>query len=188
LLWLCKCNCGTLHHPSTSNGYKCSPEKLPLWSGMLHNALNLQLVYLWFKSWKLFKMVLIHGLQGIVGLGPFLEPCHFNHVDPKATDLASRQPRFVLSRWQKMWLSSEPAEKNNRLSRQEKCGLITEKSIITVFNTCKLFATAIFTVPYRRFCIFFVFMYKTHLLSLKCSDNKTHPRFNMVLMHLFFAV
>src|SRR6218665_2459747 len=85
------------------------------------------------------------------------------------------------SRPRKMRLCREPAEKSNRLNRLEKCGLITEKSIITVFNICKLFATAIFAVPYRRSYVFFAFMYKTHLLSLDCSDNKTHPRLNISL-------
>src|SRR6218665_4004921 len=62
------------------------------------------------------------------------------------------------SRPRKMRLSREPAEKNNRLGRREKFGLITEKSI-TVFNICKLFASTIFAVPCRRSYVFFVFMY-----------------------------
>src|SRR6218665_3523983 len=85
-----------------------------------------------------------------------------------------------------MRLSREPAEKNNRLSRREKCGLITEKSIITVFNICKLFASTIFArVPCRRSYVFFVFMYKTHLLSVHSSYNKTHPQLNIILLHFF---
>src|SRR6218665_2894269 len=85
-----------------------------------------------------------------------------------------RQPRFVLIK---------RAEKNNRLSLREKCGLITEKSIITAFSRpiCK-------AVQAIRHChknyslslvgaviILFVSMYKTHLLSLHCNYNKTHP-------------
>src|SRR6218665_1977745 len=81
----------------------------------------------------------------------------------------------------------EPAEKNNRLSRREKCGLITEKSIITVFNICKLFATIIFAVLVGA-VVFFVFMHKKHILSLHRSDNKMHPHRNIVLMHFLFAV
>src|SRR6218665_3800064 len=46
----------------------------------------------------------------------------------------SRPPAAIYakpaSRPRKMRLSREPAEKNNRLRRREKCGLITEKSII----------------------------------------------------------
>src|SRR6218665_744298 len=79
----------------------------------------------------------------------------------------SRPPAAIYgkpaSRPRKMRLSRKAAEKNYRLSRREKCGLITEKSIITVFNICKLFATVIFAVPCRRSCVFFVFMFKTHL-------------------------
>src|SRR6218665_1886184 len=73
-----------------------------------------------------------------------------------------------------MRLSREPAQKNNRLSRREKCDLITEKSIITVFNVCKLFATAIFAVPCRRIYVFFVCIYKTHLLSLPLPYTLVH--------------
>src|SRR6218665_3579708 len=80
---------------------------------------------------------------------------------------------------------STPAEKNNRLSCGVKCGLVTEKSVITVFNICKLFATVIFAVACRLCYVFFVFMYKTHLLSLHCSDNKTHPRLNIILCNLW---
>src|SRR6218665_1919951 len=79
------------------------------------------------------------------------------------------------SRPRKMRLSREPDEKNDLLNSREKCGLTTQKSIIAVFNICKLVATAIFAVPCRRSYVFFVFMYKMHLLSLHCSDNKrTH--------------
>src|SRR6218665_3678583 len=59
----------------------------------------------------------------------------------QAADLAGRQPRFVLSRLRKMLLSREPAEKNNRLSRQENCGLITEKSIIYSFRHNYMYAS-----------------------------------------------
>jgi len=94
--------------------------------------------------------------------------------------LASR-PRIIR-------LSCEPAKKNNRLSRRTKCGLITDKSIITVFNICKLFAATIFVVTFQCSYVFLVFickahlvfMYKTHLLSLHCSDNKTYPWLNIV--------
>jgi len=48
-------------------------------------------------------------------------------IRPQDVDLAGRQP-------QKMRLRREPAEKNNRLSRRENCGIITEKFIVTVFN------------------------------------------------------
>src|SRR6218665_639526 len=83
---------------------------------------------------------------------------------------------FIPHRPRKMRLSHEPSEKNNRLSRRESCGLITEKFIIrpTVFNICKLFATALFAVPCLLTYVFFVFMYKSHLLSVNCSDNKRH--------------
>src|SRR6218665_120377 len=74
------------------------------------------------------------------------------------------------SRPRKMRLSRELAKTNNWLNRREKCGLITEKSIITVFNTRKLFAN-----PCRRSYVFFMLVYKAHLLSLHCMITKrTH--------------
>src|SRR6218665_2749914 len=91
----------------------------------------------------------------------------------------SRPPATICAkpatRPRKIRLNREPAEKTNRLSRREKCGIITEESIITVFNNYKLFATAIFAVPCRRNHVFFVFMHKMHLLSLHYTDSKTFP-------------
>jgi len=107
-------------------------------------------------------------------------------VRPPSRQL-SRPPAAICAkparRPRKVWLSREPAEKNHRLSRQEKCGLITEKSIIAVFNICKLFTTAICTAPCRRSYVFFVFTYKMHLLSLHFSDNKTHPWLNIIIIN-----
>src|SRR6218665_2664409 len=83
---------------------------------------------------------------------------YFVHLArPQAADLAGRQRDLCLAGREKRRLSREPAEKNSRLSRRERCGLITEKFIITVFTKCKVFAMAIFVVS-RRSYVFFVFI------------------------------
>src|SRR6218665_712534 len=63
----------------------------------------------------------------------FLQKSHKNLQNHRFT-LRPPSPRLCAkpaSRPRKMRLSREPVEKNNRLSRREKCGLITEKSIIS---------------------------------------------------------
>jgi len=50
------------------------------------------------------------------------------------------------SRPQKMRLSCEPAEKNNRLSRREKCGLITENPLLQ-FSTFASYSPWPYSTP-----------------------------------------
>src|SRR6218665_1758678 len=111
----------------------------------------------------------------------------------------SRPPAAIsatpASRPRKMRLSRETAEKNNRLSRREKCGLITEKSNITVFNICKLQCirhglespSVVGAVMFSlRLCIKRTYMY-FHCTAVK--TNLTHD-LTLMLMHYctFFAV
>jgi len=100
---------------------------------------------------------------------------HVVYIRSQATDLAGSQPQFVLSWPRKMRLIWLPAEKNNRLSRLEKCSLITEKSIITVFNIYKLFDTPIFTMPCRRSYVFLCLCIKsTYFHSTAVITKRTH--------------
>src|SRR6218665_3490709 len=96
----------------------------------------------------------------------------------------SRPPAAICAKpgsWpRKFRLSRKLAEKNIRLSRRENCGLNTKKSMTKVFRILKLIATSCFAIPRQRCYVFFVFMYKTRLISLHhCSDSKIHPRLDV---------
>src|SRR6218665_240591 len=86
----------------------------------------------------------------------------------QAADLAGRQSFFVLSQLagrEKCGLAASRPNKNNRLSRREKCSLITEESIITVFNIYSYSPRHIRRPLLAQLC-FLCVMCKTHILSL----------------------